>query len=913
MLARSLLALALILSSSLSSELYAQSTSLLKVNSVKFMLDEEALSPEREESLSSVLGFRVGNSYSDIDFIEGIRRIEDVFPYKVVKWDIDQGTGLLRLVMRTKSRISSVAVNGNKHLSLSKIMDNIGDRLIGYYCEDLCEPTLKRLQQFYKDQGFYNSTIEIQKNYEPGAKVELLININEGESTTVKEFDLEVDGFITADRIKSLMGIKIGDRLVASEFNQKIRDLRGRLYSDSYYSSRFFKNSIKISEDKAFASIELGLSTGPKFTFDFIGNDTFSNPSTLRKALDINETDVLSREYYPVLIKRLEDFYRSYGFSEAKINVQEELGSRKGEVLLSFKIEEGAQKYIGRLNFNVQDKKIQRKLLDYIRDNKSDLFTNGYFISKEFEDIKGLIERFFNEEGYLRIKVIGVNFKDRGPHKVDIDYDLDIGRPTIIRTLEVNGNTLFSDQEVIDKLSLVQGGSVYIPSLSDGIDKLTALYREKGYVDFYLDKEKLFSYSDDFRFVDINVSIKEGGKYRVGRIFVEGLESTKHRVVTRELSFKEGDEVDLYQVRSSENALSSLSIFRSASVIVLPSSVKGQDYRDIMVKLEEKKAGIYEIAFGYRTDQGLKVSTNVTYHNLGGWNRRVYAGGSVSRRLDNDFRFMEYEINVGYYEPYLFEIPFDFRIDVDFKKEDFPDYGRKKLDIAFYFEKQIGHNYLTLRQAFERVNIFDAKVIQDESIYWKYSIRPSYRFDNRDSFFNPTKGINFLIYGEWGTSLKSDVIVNYIKFVQRTRTYVSFLRAWTFVTAFDTGYIKGLKGDSILQDERFSLGGIDSIRGYRWKIINDTTPKLPYQYYYTFTLELRRKLFWRFVGSVFHDYGNIYSQDASVQGPFSSVGTGISIVMPVGSISLQYGYIYEPSKRIPADKFGRIHLSIGTF
>jgi len=154
---------------------------------------------------------------------------------------------------------------------------------------------------------------------------------------------------------------------------------------------------------------------------------------------------------------------------------------------------------------------------------------------------------------------------------------------------------------------------------------------------------------------------------------VQGLESTKHKVVTRELMFKEDEPLDVYLVQSSENALSSLSIFRSATVIVLPSSAKGEDYRDIMVKVEEKKAGIYEIAFGYRTDQGIKISTNATYHNLGGWNRRVYAGGAVSRRLDSQFRFIEYEINAGYYEPYLFDIPFDFRVDVDFKKEDFPD------------------------------------------------------------------------------------------------------------------------------------------------------------------------------------------------------------------------------------------------
>ncbi|MEI6080663.1 MAG: POTRA domain-containing protein, partial [bacterium] len=689
------------------------------------------------------------------------------------------------------------------------------------------------------------------------------------------------------------LDIKVGDRLSDVRIHDRLRDIRRYLYNNQYYANSVFKDNIKVSQDSLGATVELGVRTGPKFNILFKGNTTFQNPKMLKDALDITETDVVSREYYSALIKKIEDFYKKYGFDDVKVSIEEEIGSSKGGLNLVFTVNEGVQKFFGRVNFTIKDQKYRRQLRNYLEDSDPELFDNGYFIRKNFEDLKDVAEKFFNEEGFIRARVVKVTFTPRGRNMVDVDYDIDMDQPTLVRELNVKGNLAINPEKIFDILGLKKGEAVKIPRLSSGIRELIQAYRDKGYVDMSLDQDGLFSYSDDFRFVDVNINILEGQKYKVGKIFIEGLVKTKDRVITREMRLKTGDKVNLDLIQSSENAISGLSIFGSVSVMLLPTSVMGAGYRDILIKVDEKRAGLYEVGFGYRTDTGVRLSTGLSYYNLNGWNRRIYTDGIVSRRLGDSYRFIEYEINGGYYEPYLFNIPFDFRVNVGFKKEDLPAYGRRKLTIAFYFEKQMGSNYVALRNAFERVNIFAAQVLADESSYWKYTLRPTYRYDSRDSVFTPTRGINFQVYGEWGHSLKSSLVVNYLKAVETTRAYFTPIRNWTVVGALNAGYAKGLKGDSILLDERFTLGGVDTVRGYRENIINDTTPQLSHQYYYTFTAELRRTLFWKFVGSVFHDVGTIYSEDSAVQGPFSSVGAGISIRLPVGSISLQYGYIYK--------------------
>ncbi|MCX6112431.1 MAG: BamA/TamA family outer membrane protein, partial [Proteobacteria bacterium] len=812
-----------------------------------------------------------------------------------------------------KKKIAQIEMQGNLSITSSAIKDEMGTKLIGSYCEDTCESIIQKIKKLYKDYGFLSADIKLEEKPLEKNEIKVTLIIKEGSPTIIKELNTEAEGFMSDEELKQRLNIKIGDRLSEPYIRDRIKDLRRYLHNNNYYSNVVYKSEINISKDTLSASIAIGIRTGPRFNITFEGNNTFTDPKILKGTLDITETDVLSREYYPALVKKIENYYKKYGFADVDADVKEDLGANKGELNLIFVIHEGAQKFFGKINFTVKDAKYRRQLRNYLEDNDPDFFSYRYFIKSEFEGLKDPIEQFFNEEGFIRARVIKVDFVPRGKNIVDVNYDIDVDEPTTIRELEVTGNTILKNEEIFKILSLKKGEMVKIPKLSEGIKKLIQTYRDQGYVDMSLDQEKLFSYSDDYRFVDMTVKINEGNKYKVGKIFINGLVKTNERVLTREMRVKEGDKVNLDLIQTSENAITGLSIFSSVSVMLLPTSEMGEGYRDILIKVEEKKAGLYEVGFGYRTDTGIRVATGVSYYNLNGWNRRISLSGSVSRKLGSSYRFMEYEIDGTYYEPYFLNIPFDLRINVGFKKEDLPDYGRRKLNIAFYFEKKLGNHYLILRNAFDRVNIFDATLIANNSTYWKYSLRPTYRYDNRDSVFNPTRGINFQVYGEWGHSLRSNDIVNYLKVVQLTKAYFTPIKNWMIVAGFDAGYIKGLNGGSILQDERFSLGGIDSIRGYRENIINDTTPVLPHQYFYTFTMELRRNLFWRLVGSVFHDIGTIYSQDPTVQGPFDSVGAGLSIRLPVGSISLQYGYIYSISKRIPPDRVGRLHFAIGTF
>ena len=897
----------LILSLSLSSSVFA--SSVYKLNSVIFKCPSDA--SIKSEMVYSVAGIRTGVDYTNEQIIESLKRTEEKLGIKVFNWKVSPSGEFTADVVK-KIKILSIDFEGNKVFSDRKIKDQIGFRAEGSYCEDVCDLIKQKAEKFYFDSGYFDAKVQIVKEV-VGKDVNLVVKVSDGKPCTIDGVNIDAEGFESVGKLRNVLSVKKGQPACSACIQGSIKDLRSYLYGKGYYSNSVYKDFVRFSPDMRTAVVNIGVKTGPRYKIIFRGNQFFPSTGTLKKALDISDSVNVTQDYYSVLARKLEDHYKSFGFAEAKVDAVEELGLVPGELNLVFNILEGKQKFIGRIKYDLKKDIDDDGLDSYLRASSPDLFDRGFFVRKGFEDLKATIEKYLNERGYLRAKVLNLSFSPGKKNYENITYQIDPGQPTLVREINVHGNTFVRTSKILNEVGIEKGSPVSIDKLKEGIKWLTEQYRENGYVDFYLDKDKLFSYNEDYRFVDVTIDIKEGERVKVGKIFINGLEKTKDRVITREFRFSEGDVVKGSDMQDTENALAGLGFLGMVSVDVLPTSVNGSDYRDVLVSIEEKKAGSYEIGTGYRTDDGIKVFSGISYGNLGGWGRRIYTSGEISRKIGEDFRFAEYVVTAGYYEPYFLNIPLDLRLVVETRKDDYPDYGQRKIDTALFFEKRLGHHSLILRNAFERINIFDATVSADNASYWKYSIRQTYRFDTRDSIFSPTRGFNFQVYGEWGRSLKTSLLSNYVKVNESMKFYVPLFSKFTLMSGVNAGYVKGLKGESVLLDDRFALGGFDSIRGYREGIIADLIPNLHDQQYYTVSVELRRLLFGNFVASVFHDMGSISSQNSEIQGTFSSVGGGIGIKFPVGSLSLQYGYVYRKDKRIPADKAGRIHLAIGTF
>jgi outer membrane protein insertion porin family len=134
-----------------------------------------------------------------------------------------------------------------------------------------------------------------------------------------------------------------------------------------------------------------------------------------------------------------------------------------------------------------------------------------------------------------------------------------------------------------------------------------------------------------------------------------------------------------------------------------------------------------------------------------------------------------------------------------------------------------------------------------------------------------------------------------------------------FVVRLNGGIINSIGGKPVPVQDRFFLGGAESIRGYKYGTVSPTDEKGNYiggKAYGLFSLEVRRSLTKSLEGALFYDSGRVFREPSQfkLSNWYSSVGFGIRYLTPVGPLRFDYGY---KLKKVPGQGRGRFHISFG--
>lgn len=136
------------------------------------------------------------------------------------------------------------------------------------------------------------------------------------------------------------------------------------------------------------------------------------------------------------------------------------------------------------------------------------------------------------------------------------------------------------------------------------------------------------------------------------------------------------------------------------------------------------------------------------------------------------------------------------------------------------------------------------------------------------------------------------------------------------------GYAEGTEGKDLPIDERFFVGGINTVRGFDPRSLGSRDingdiiggdAELIFNVEYLFPLIKEAGL----RGVVFFDAGNAYNINKVVNAESddfgklrTGAGYGVRWYSPIGPLRLEWGYNLEPK---PGEKRSRWEFSIGTF
>ncbi len=526
--------------------------------------------------------------------------------------------------------------------------------------------------------------------------------------------------------------------------------------------------------------------------------------------------------------------------------------------------------------------------------------------------------------------------------KVFFNYRIREGVRAIVKDVVIKGVNAQTEADLKEILDNRSGKHFNPVTFKSDLELIESRLRQQGY---YYSKIKnkngknIVNYKNDNSSVEITIEIELGQQIEADQIIIIGNRKTRAKLIRRELVIESGELVTRKKIQQSQTRLLGLGIFSSVLIEPVPNN---SGKADILVSVREKDFGLVELAPGIRTDIGLKVSTNITYNNLDGMNKRISFKGQVNQRfnlnsLDERRRqesnsLVEYDLATTYAENHIFDSGVDFSSSISTSRKRFFSFDADIQRINFTFNK-VFTSWLSasLRPQFETIRQFDATSELDEGTFQIGSLTPGVTMDFRNNRINPTSGAWFNMSVEVAnpallSQQTSDLTIDYYKFVSRSRFYVPF-SGGTVAMSLAAGVEENLANPEngyIPNIKVFRLNGVDIVRGFEDNEINrlpedglDISQEKVDEKAYMAVIKIEPRVFLSDTTmlGVFYDAGRVFVNKFEPNELRSSVGISFKYLTPVGSLDFDYGIkllrkTYDDGM---VDSPGRLHVSIGFF
>ena len=390
---------------------------------------------------------------------------------------------------------------------------------------------------------------------------------------------------------------------------------------------------------------------------------------------------------------------------------------------LSFVIDEGPKANVSRIEFEgntvFSDDRLRRQLKGIKQKgfwNLSWLGGKTTYTEEKWSDPqegdRRRLEDFYLNRGYVTAsigepRIVYVQGKTgKKPTKlIQLVIPVNEGQQYRVGEVKFEGLTVFKE-EGIRPLFKLQKGDVYKESrIKKGYDKLRDFYGSQGY--FQWGARTVRTPDHEKKIVDVTLVMEEDKRYYVGRITFTGNDTTRDKVIRREVYLNEGEVFNTEALKLSIRRINQLGYFKPMEgVPELKPSDLGEDKLDVIFKVEEQNRNQFTFGGGVSGLEGTFVNASFSTANFLGQGETFQVSAQSGRRTKN------YQIAIT--EPYLFDRPITAGFDVFSRRityETFQNvvgYSQEGTGASFVVGLRLGRsgfNRLFTNYSYEVINI----------------------------------------------------------------------------------------------------------------------------------------------------------------------------------------------------------------
>lgn len=654
----------------------------------------------------------------------------------------------------------------------------------------------------------------------------------------------------------------------------------------------------------------------------------------IKEAVEVKANAIFSPRELTRSVKKVKKLYADEGYYLAEVDANAEKRSAT-EVKVLFKIKEGEKILIKEIRFEGNRAFSARRLRKVMETSEkwflSWLTSAGTYKEDVLKNDVNLIADLYYNNGYVNVKV-GEPRVELLPDKSGLVVTIGITEGEQFRTgtLAFRGDLLESEAVLAKMLKLKTGEVFSRAALRGDVFTLTDLYADKGYA--FTNVTPLSKVNPEQKTIDVTFDFEKGEKVFIDRIDIGGNTKTRDKVIRRELRLAEGDLYGATALKKSKQNLMNLGFFEEANL----STAKGtaDNKLNLNVEVKEKPTGTFSIGGGYSSLDGLIGQGSVQQANFLGLGLKLNAAASIGGKSQT--------YNVGLTDPYFMDSKWTVGADVYRSDRDYLDFTRRVTggDIkagyplsdtisTFWLYKYEDKKIFNESQALKD-NIARGLTLEPETTSTTSAIVASLSRNTTDYRLDPTSGmmnsLSVEFAGIGGTN-------RYARYIGNTTVFFPIMWGTVFSLHGELGHIQGI-GKEIPIDEKFYLGGINTLRGYSGRTVSphnsnnvtttdvngvatssvnrvylggDTEAVFNAEYQFPLIKEAGLK------GVLFFDVGNSYDgADKLFTRLQASYGFGFRWFSPIGPLRLEYGIPFNPRDGIDKPG-GRLEFSIGSF
>jgi outer membrane protein insertion porin family len=649
----------------------------------------------------------------------------------------------------------------------------------------------------------------------------------------------------------------------------------------------------------------------------------------VKTAVTLKDGEILRRGAVEDNVEILRGLYRDKGYFLAVITPEViKLDDGKNRVDVVFHAEPREMVRIRDIHMPGASREETEEILDNLALTREGFWTwlvreQGQFKESSLEHDLQWIHAFYLERGHAEIAV-GEPAVSVTPDMKSLRVEIPV-KPGPVYTfgkVTFSGDAGIPPEDMVAAAQVTEGATFSSSVMRKAVFRLQTRLGDDGYA--FAEVRPRTSLDRESRRVDVEFVVDKGDRVRIGRIEVRGNETTRDRVVRREMRVDEGDLYSGTSYNKSQRAVRNLGYFEDVKFDLTrrPDS----DLVDVDVSVRESQMGTLSAGGGYSSAEGIVGQLSLSHRNLLGYGYQF--------SLDANMGTSRESYSFTFNNPRLFDSEIYLGGDLYKSFSDLSEYNKAavgwtlrtgtnltddwKVRVSYGWDSSEVIGICTYEDYVAGLCDDPASlaVQESEGKTITSSLTPALIYDSRDNPWEAREGINGKASVKWaGGLLGYDAA--YLKYDLDVKKYYGLPWSTVFTWHGRIGYAQGLEGKDLPIFERYALGGINTLRGFDSRSVGPKDPgvvdKVNGGYlreptgeviggdkYFVGNLEYVFPLIpeAKFNGVIFFDFGNAWDLGEAYFSTHlrTSVGAGFRWLSPMGPLRLEYGYNLEPEE-----------------